>query len=287
VKSEPGKGSTFCFTVPLTEPSKVIDIAPAKPKKVLVCDDDPWLLGIVNKLLSENGFVPVLASSAPEMLQKARSEAPDVILLDLVMPGISGLEGLRELRADTALHGIPVIILSGTAMQDSDATVADHVAEWVQKPFDAERLCAAIEKASRRERQLVLLVEDDPDLARVISSTLEQHGVELVSAFGAQQAKLAVARRDPDLVILDLALAEGDGFEVVNFLRQHDKLRNVPLVVYSATEVEKDDQERLRLGHTEFLTKSLVSPEQLEGLVLQLLRVTERSALDVQASSAY
>jgi CheY-like chemotaxis protein len=210
-----------------------------------------------------------------------------VILLDLVMPGISGWDGLRELRADTVLRGIPVIILSGTAKQDADAAEAREVSGWVQKPFDAEQLCAAIYAASRRERQLVLLVEDDPDLARVISSTLEQHGVELVSAFGAQQAKLAVARRDPDLVILDLILAEGDGFEVVNFLRQHDKLRNVPLVVYSATEVDKEDQERLRLGHTEFLTKSLVSPEQLEALVLQLLRVTEGSDLDVKASSAH
>jgi PAS domain S-box-containing protein len=286
VKSEPGKGSTFYFTVPLTQPSKLIDVLPAKPKKVLVCDDDPWLLGIVSKLLTENGFVPVLASSAPEMLQKAKIETPDVILLDLVMPGISGWDGLRELRADTVLRGIPVIILSGTAKQDADASEAREVAGWVQKPFDADQLCAAIYAASRRERQLVLLVEDDPDLARVISSTLEQHGVELVSAFGAQQAKLAVARRDPDLVILDLILAEGDGFEVVNFLRQHDKLRNVPLVVYSATEVEKEDQERLRLGHTEFLTKSRVSPEQLEALVLQLLSVTERSDVDVKASSA-
>jgi DNA-binding response OmpR family regulator len=179
-----------------------------------------------------------------------------------------------------------VIILSGLSEQDAQFTEPNLISGWVQKPFDAEQLCAAINATAQRRRKLVLLVEDDADLARVISSTLEQHGVELVSAVGAVQAKAAVARRDPDLVILDLVLADGDGFEVVNFLRQHDKLRKVPLVVYSATEVEKEDQERLRLGKTEFLTKARVTPEQLEALVLQHLRVDlERKNLNVKAGT--
>jgi len=286
VKSELGKGSTFYFTVPLMEPAKSPDWTPAKPKKILVCDDDPWLLNIVSKLLTENGFIPLLASSAPEMMQKAKIEAPDVILLDIVMPAVSGWDALLQLRRDESLREIPVIILSGLSEQDAQFTEPHLISGWVQKPFDAEQLCAAINATAQRRRKLVLLVEDDADLARVISSTLEQHGVELVSAVGAVQAKAAVARRDPDLVILDLVLADGDGFEVVNFLRQHDKLRKVPLVVYSATEVEKEDQERLRLGKTEFLTKARVTPEQLEALVLQLLRVDlERKNLNVKAGT--
>jgi DNA-binding response OmpR family regulator len=202
------------------------------------------------------------------------------------MPGVSGWDGLRELRAEPATRDIPIIVLSGLS-DNEDHAVNSEVSGWIQKPFDADQLCAAIAAVSKRHRQLVLLVEDDPDLARVISSTLEQHGVELVSAFGANQAKAAVTRRAPDLVILDLALADGDGFEVVNYLRQHDRLRNVSLVVYSATEVERDDQEKLRLGPTEFLTKARVTPEQLEALVLHLLRAdSERKALNAQAGTA-
>ena len=287
VESEMGKGSTFYFTIPLIEAAtaqqpKIVQ----KPKKVLVCDDDPWLLGIVNKLLIENGFQPVLAASAREMLQKAKQDLPDVILLDLVMPGMSGWDGLRELRADTALRDVPVIILSG--LTESDSSVAPgHVNAWIQKPFDSDHLCAAISMVMRRRRPLVLLVEDDPDLAGVISSTLERDGVDLANAIGLAQARTAVAQRDPDLVILDVKLADGDGFDVVNFLRQHDKLRNVPLIVYSAVEVEKDEREKLRLGPTEFLTKSRVTPEQLERMILQSLRrESERNATDVQASAA-
>jgi signal transduction histidine kinase/DNA-binding response OmpR family regulator/CHASE3 domain sensor protein len=286
VRSHLGKGSTFSFTIPLTEPAKKPEILPSSPTRVLVCDDDPWLLNIVSKLLSENGYVPLISSSVPEMLRLAKEDAPDVILLDLVMPGVSGWDGLRELRAEPATRDIPIIVLSGLS-DNEDHAVNSEVSGWIQKPFDADQLCAAIAAVSKRHRQLVLLVEDDPDLARVISSTLEQHGVELVSAFGANQAKAAVTRRAPDLVILDLALADGDGFEVVNYLRQHDRLRNVSLVVYSATEVERDDQEKLRLGPTEFLTKARVTPEQLEALVLHLLRAdSERKALNAQAGTA-
>lgn len=285
VKSHLGKGSTFSFTIPLTEPAKKPEMLPPSPTRVLVCDDDPWLLNIVSKLLNENGYVPLISSSLPEMLRLAKEDAPDVILLDLVMPGVSGWDGLRELRAEAATRDIPVIVLSGLG-ENEDQAVKTEVSGWIQKPFDADRLCAAITAVSKRHRQLVLLVEDDVDLARVISSTLEQHGVELVSAFGANQAKAAVTRRAPDLVILDLTLADGDGFEVVNYLRQHDRLRNVSLVVYSATEVERDDQEKLRLGPTEFLTKARVTPEQLEALVLHLLRVdSERKALNAQAGT--
>jgi PAS domain S-box-containing protein len=286
VKSTLGKGSTFNFTIPLTEPAKKPEVLASTPTRVLVCDDDPWLLNIVSKLLTENGYVPLIASSVPEMLRMAKEDAPDVVLLDLVMPGVSGWDGFRELRADETTREIPVIILSGLAESD-DHLMPSDVSGWIQKPFDANQLCAAIGAVAKRYRKLVLLVEDDADLARVISSTLEQHGVELVSAFGANQAKAAVTRRAPDLVILDLMLADGDGFEVVNYLRQHDRLRNVPLVVYSATEVEKDDQEKLRLGPTEFLTKARVTPEQLEAHVVHLLRVdSERKALNVQAGTA-
>ncbi len=287
VESKLGEGSVFNFTIPLVEPAVVqTSRSTSRTRRVLVCDDDPWLLGIVNKLMLENGFMPVLASSVREMLQKARQEPPDVILLDLVMPGTSGWEGLAELRADQTLRHIPVIILSGLNETDNKLP-NEKVSAWVQKPFDADHLCGAIAMVLRRRRPLVLLVEDDADLAGVISSTLERSGIEFTHASSVNQAKQTITNRDPDLVILDVVLGDGSGFDVVNLLRQHDKLRSVPLIVYSAAEVEKEDRERLRLGKTEFLTKSRVSPEQLERIVLQFLRrEPERNASDAQASAA-
>ena len=75
----------------------------------------------------------------------------------------------------------------------------------------------------------------------------------------------------PDLVILDLVLPGVDGYGVVDWLKDHELWRGLPLVVYSATEPTPSQRDRLRLGYTEFLTKSRVAPEEFERRIISLL----------------
>jgi CheY-like chemotaxis protein len=67
-------------------------------------------------------------------------------------------------------------------------------------------------------------------------------------------------------------LPDGDGFHVVDWLRQHQELNKLPMVVYSAREVSETEREQLRLGPTEFLTKATVPPQDVEALVGTMLR---------------
>jgi len=76
----------------------------------------------------------------------------------------------------------------------------------------------------------------------------------------------------PQLLVLDLSLPDGDGFNVVDWLRQHENLAHLPLVVYSAREIAPAERTQLQLGPTHFLTKAKVQPQQLESLVLTMLR---------------
>ena len=105
---------------------------------------------------------------------------------------------------------------------------------------------------------------------------------------GTTRAAVALSRDlVPDALVLDLHLPDGDGFGIVEELRRDGRLASVPVVVYSASEVEGSIRDRLRLGQTVFLTKSRVSPQELEQRVLRLIGVvagTERSALGVAAS---
>jgi PAS domain S-box-containing protein len=117
----------------------------------------------------------------------------------------------------------------------------------------------------------VLIVEDDVDLARVISTTFERYGVETMHVVTGREAIEAVRRVPPDLLILDLTLQDMDGYAIVDWMRTHDVCRDLPLLVYSALETSAAEQERLRLGPTEFLVKSRVSPEEFERRVVALL----------------
>ena len=89
-----------------------------KNKKILLVEDDPFLAGLLERSFTKEGFIYELASDGETGLAKAKSMEPDLILLDLVLPGIDGYEVLRRLKADPKLAQYPVIILSNLGQKE-------------------------------------------------------------------------------------------------------------------------------------------------------------------------
>jgi CheY-like chemotaxis protein len=117
----------------------------------------------------------------------------------------------------------------------------------------------------------VLVVEDDPDLARVMTTSLQGLGLRTYHTASGCEAVRLCEQHEPNLIVLDLGLPDVDGFAVVKSLRRKSALRHVPLLVYSALDLASADQSRLRLGTTEFLTKSRCSLDDFEDHVIRLL----------------
>jgi PAS domain S-box-containing protein len=117
----------------------------------------------------------------------------------------------------------------------------------------------------------VLLVEDDLDLARVMTSSLQNHGIRTLQASNGCDAIRLSIQHVPDLIVLDPGLPDMSGFAVVDALRKNAALSCIPILVYSALEVRSADQSRLRLGPTEFLTKSRCTPAAFEKHVIRLI----------------
>jgi DNA-binding response OmpR family regulator len=125
----------------------------------------------------------------------------------------------------------------------------------------------------------VLVVEDDPDLARLLVRGIERRGFEVELARTGRDARAAIERAAPGLVVLDLTLPGEDGFAVVDWLRRTGRLAAAPLLVYTGRSVGAAERERLQLGRTEFLEKSAVEPAEVERRVAELLgRVAEAPA---------
>ena len=110
------------------------------PKKILVIDDDPIVVKYLQAIFSDNGYESCRASSAMEGLEAVRREKPDLITLDIQMPGEWGPRFYRKLRQDRELRDTPVIVISGI---DGDHAVKDAVA-FVKKPFDPEQLVGIV-----------------------------------------------------------------------------------------------------------------------------------------------
>ena len=118
----------------------------------------------------------------------------------------------------------------------------------------------------------MLLVEDDSDLAAVIAAGFEDAHVRIDHA-NTRQSAMEQCRVDrPALIILDLTLPDGDGFSLVEWLRQQPDLLSLPLVVYSGRDLAETEMSKLRLGPTDFLTKAKVQPSEVEELVLNIVQ---------------
>jgi two-component system alkaline phosphatase synthesis response regulator PhoP len=105
-------------------------------KKILVCDDEPYILMALTDAVEMEGYDCVTAINGKEALQKAREEHPDLIMLDIMMPYMDGFEVCRELKADASTRDIPVIMLTAKSQQVDIQKGKDAGADdYITKPF--------------------------------------------------------------------------------------------------------------------------------------------------------
>jgi CheY-like chemotaxis protein len=267
-----GKGSAFFFTLPVwKEAEQPLSVPEGRPL-VLVCDDDPSVREVVGAVLEHHGYQAVTAASGQEAVAQAAAQQPAAILLDLLMPGMNGWETMATLKGRRETRAIPIIIFSILSPQERTPSQPEF-SGWVSKSSDEVVLFQALKRAleERARKALVLVVEDDLDLAKVLIAILRRHGIEAVHARTGREAIEECERWRPDLLVLDLVLPDGDGFVVADWLKQHDKLWQTPVAVYSAKDLDAGERERLQLGHTEFFTKGRITPEEFEQRVMSLL----------------
>ncbi|RNM17349.1 response regulator [Nocardioides pocheonensis] len=263
-------GTTICFTLPKGERAAV---APSyddpSVATVLVCEDDADTRAVIGELLAAHGYRVVGAASGEEALALAAENPPDAVLMDLTLPGIDGWATVGALRSLDLTRHVPVLIVSGT---DPGRAPVD-VEAWLTKPLDLSGLLSAVGAAvaDGAARPRVLVVEDDPALAQVLAALFAKHGVKAVHASTATGALRLSRDLAPDLLLLDLLLPDSDGFALVDWFREDPRLCRVPLVVYSALELDDAEKARLRLGPSEFFTKTRTNPEDVERQVMELL----------------
>jgi len=114
---------------------------------ILVVDDNAAIAGIIERHLTGAGYAVVTAPDGPRALEVVSSERPDCVLLDIMMPDVSGLEVLRRLKADPATAAVPVILVTGKS-EDADAELGyrEGAAAYVTKPFKAAQIVDAVRK---------------------------------------------------------------------------------------------------------------------------------------------
>ena len=256
-------------------------LSPSGHATVIVCDDDAGIRTVVGENLRQHGYTILEAATGQRAIELALGNSVEAILLDLYMPGMTGWQTLQRLKNSPETAAIPVVILSVLSPSDvsgkdfpiNNRSITESAQGWVQKPFNEHLLLSELARVlhSGDGPARILLVEDDQDLASVVIAGFEEAHVSVDHASTRQSAIEQCRRSPPDLLILDLTLPDGDGFSLVDWLRQQPDLRSLPLVVYSGREVSENEMTKLRLGPTQFLTKAKVQPHEVEELVLNIV----------------
>lgn len=278
-ESEVGVGTTVQFTLPAARPTPLLglDDVPGSGS-VLVCDDDAAVVESLAALLRHHGYKPIGVTDGATAIRLIDEQRPAAVLLDLMMPGTTGAQVLAALRGRPDTRDIPVIVISGLG-PEADPAVAESTEGWLIKPVSEQRLVqtVALAVSGREHGATVLLVEDDEALASVVGTMLAAEGLEVIHAATAADAVVRGREQRPDVIVLDLHLPDGDGSVVVEEFRRHGPMSHIPLIVYSAADVDNARRSSLELGETVFLTKGRTSPEELKDRVLGLVNTVTAS----------
>jgi signal transduction histidine kinase/DNA-binding response OmpR family regulator len=281
VISEPGRGSTFTFTVPAwasaqgtTTPLQQRPLR--RPNQglpgtaILVVDDDASVRQLIARHLEQEGWKTVQASNAADALQLARESRPMLITLDIMMPEASGWWVLEKLKEDPQTAGIPVLVV--TIVEDQRLVFALGASDYLGKPYDRSALIAKIHRLlPQLDGKRVLVVDDDPDARAMLAKILKEERAEVVAAASGDEAMSVIAQAPPDLVLLDLMMPGMSGFEMVARLRAQPVGANIPVMIVSAKELTAEDVLTLN-GHIQrFVAKGSIEPEGLATAVRQLL----------------
>ena len=295
VASDPGKGSVFIVSLPArinreksdgvrissTESGSVRMAEPPTlvPSRgtVLVIDDDPNACDLMMRSLAREGFRVLVANNGQEGLKMARESHPNVITLDVLMPGMDGWAVIRALKADPELRAIPVIMI--TMADDRSLGYALGASDYITKPIDRDRLAASVARFRLGGTPgSVLVVEDDPATREIMVRTLEADGWTAAEAENGRVAIERLKAHVPDLILLDLMMPEMDGFEFVSRIRDNEEWRKVPVVVVTAKDITPQDQMRLEGNVRKIFHKATYTREELVGEI--------RSAIETPAPRA-
>ena len=272
VESAAGKGSVFTVRLPASGPAPAGAAADGAPARrgaggtVLVIDDDAAARDLVSRFLEKQGLGVEVAVDGRAGLQAARDHHPDVITLDVVMPGLDGWSVLTALKSDPATADIPVVMLS--VVDERNLGIALGASEYLTKPIERDQLLRVLRRYGRAgAARRVLVVEDDALTRSALGRVMQGEGWDVALAEHGRAGLERMAECVPDLILLDLMMPEMNGFEFLEALRGHDAWRGVPVVVITAKELTDAERRRLNGGVQRVVAKGGQGFEALAAAV--------------------
>ncbi len=299
VKSDVGQGSVFWFDLELPETERPVETREATPhtiigfhgeqRKILLVDDQPENLAVFQDMLMPLGFETRTAAAGEEAIETAVQFLPNLVLMDLIMPGMDGFEAIRRLRQIPELHDVLVLATSanvfGQTRQKSQAAGSDG---FLAKPIHEDELLALLaqhlhlkwiyqgkselqdtaEKGRNRvqtelpqkestaeKKSTVLIVDDQPINIQVLANIIKETYAIQAATNGVKALEIASGKNPPDVILLDIIMPEMDGYEVCRRLKADKQTRDIPVIFVTTKDSAEDVEYGFSLGAVDYISR--------------------------------
>lgn len=235
---------------------------------ILVADDDDPTQKLVQALLRRHGYATVTATNGEEAIHLLRTQKFGAVVLDIMMPRVSGLEVVEFLA--TQSQPVPVIVCTAAPPKvtaDLDSRVVKAV---IRKPFDIDDFTTTVTGVAGRAippKARVLIVDDDMRDRYILRTFIEP--ADTVEVESGEAALESIRESRPDVVLLDLILPGLQGEELLRVLREHAETTSVPVVVVTSKLLTLEERQELLAYAAAVIYKGDLSREVLRAAVMK------------------
>ncbi len=314
LKSTPGEGSTFTLTLPVNFPGEHVaevreaDAEPAprtrempkkqvrvvleklpqvsddrkdlkkNDRKMLVVEDDVEFARILLNLAREKGYKVLIASEGSIALQMADQYSPDGIILDIGLPGMSGLTVLSRLKENLDTRHIPVHVISGHDRR-LDALKGGALG-FLKKPVSMDQmndLFSRLEKLGDSTIRHLLIVEDDPAALEAMTELLGNKDIRVTKAANGESALKSLRKSGFDCMILDYNLPDTTAEELIKEIRNDDSIPYIPTIIHTGCELSQETLVELDKYTERVIIKGEKSAERLLDETTLFLHTVEKN----------
>lgn len=253
VSSEPDRGTCFSVWLPWRhDTASALDTSsaaalPQAPRGLaLVIEDDERAATLMRLQLEAQGFLVRQVPSAEAALTLSEELLPDLITLDILLPGMDGWAFLRRVKTLPRWAQVPVVVVS--VQPDGELAKSLGASLALQKPIRFDELQQGLDRLGLRpglQEVTALVVDDDHQAVELLAQPLQSLGCVVLRAYGGAEGVALARRFKPDLIMLDLEMPEFSGFQVVHELKGDASSAEIPIMIITGRDLSEQEREQL------------------------------------------
>ena len=212
--------------------------------RILIIDDEMDFVKMLQSRLQIDGYEVLVAEDGIKGIQVARKEKPDLIILDIMMPGMDGHMVCDMLKKSTVTCSIPLIYLTARTGQADEVLAMEKGAKYfLTKPYNPgallEMVRSAIEGAEENKKKpaKVLIIDRDLNFVDELEARLKLVGYEVIYSSSAKEGLRAAEEASPDIILLDFTTSHEDSHASIKVVSQDERLRAIPLFILAPESV--------------------------------------------------